>query len=321
MALKSQVERLQHDIQRQARFWQQLQSIQNDDEAVDVVRRIRMASNTSESMVSNVAAAPMSSNVVTTFPQWLTTARNASNPFQELLHFLAYASEDQAQEALRRLRNSDSPNAILRAIRGGSPNTEHLSEKSTVRAMLPRLQSGVDFELTVRHHMVYPNLSPVKFSLDGDSLRLQLVQSREFSESPGSARGSGNASSPQPYESRPSSLPGMSIRRASPLLGPPQLPSYCDNRLRHLKIDYWTKVSISNEFAAAVLSFTLELEHTFLGFFDADLFITDLIDQRERFCSSFLVNALFYYACVSIPDTSSSVTTDLLFFLAKLYRC
>ncbi|CAG7558172.1 unnamed protein product [Fusarium equiseti] len=68
----------------------------------------------------------------------------------------------------------------------------------------------------------------------------------------------------------------------------PRLQNYCDSRLERLQIGYWSKIPISDDFAASLISFYINNDHKIMGFFDADLFLEDLVECRQRFCSSFL---------------------------------
>ena len=78
----------------------------------------------------------------------------------------------------------------------------------------------------------------------------------------------------------------------------------CDYRLLDLKIRYWTTVPISNDLAADLISTFLLVELPVYGFFDPDLFISDLTSQEGRFCSSLLVNSLLFWASVCFPARS-----------------
>jgi hypothetical protein len=79
----------------------------------------------------------------------------------------------------------------------------------------------------------------------------------------------------------------------------PSLPrTFCDERLYNLDIGYWSMVPIQNELAASLISFYIETDHSYVGFFDVDLFLEDLVYCRQRFCSSFLVSAVLYAASV-----------------------
>lgn len=81
--------------------------------------------------------------------------------------------------------------------------------------------------------------------------------------------------------------------------GPEPPPDYCDSRLKRLDVRFWTKVPASTEFVARALSRWLYSYQTFECFFDIDLFVDDLISRRRTHCSSLLVNAVMYIACVS----------------------
>ena len=92
---------------------------------------------------------------------------------------------------------------------------------------------------------------------------------------------------------------GPSPKDPSFVAGPQPASKRCDPRLNQISIGYWTKVLISNEFAAGAISAYLNTDHALLGFFDADLFLSDLVQQRFDYCSPFLVSSLLCQACVS----------------------
>lgn len=113
------------------------------------------------------------------------------------------------------------------------------------------------------------------------------------------------------YRSRRSEQPKRASLNSSP---PEALDSnpdcLCDQRLRSLDISFWTDVPISNEAAKRILSSYLSTEHPVVGFFDADLFVEDLIAQRDRYCSPVLVSGLFFWACVSTSAEQSYTLAD-----------
>lgn len=74
----------------------------------------------------------------------------------------------------------------------------------------------------------------------------------------------------------------------------------CDNRLRDISLASWIEVPFSDVYASNLISRYLTTDHPVLGFFDADLFVKDLIDKRARFCSPLLVSAVLFWACVSV---------------------
>jgi hypothetical protein len=83
--------------------------------------------------------------------------------------------------------------------------------------------------------------------------------------------------------------------------------SLCDSRLEKLDISYWTAVSIDDAVAAQAISTYLEIDHPLLGFFDPGSFLATLTnpDTNSCGCSSILVNALLYWATVSIAHFDS----------------
>ena len=79
----------------------------------------------------------------------------------------------------------------------------------------------------------------------------------------------------------------------------PSLSDYCDPRLLQLNINFWSSAPISNALAASLISLYLKIDHPTLGLFDGDLFVTDLVGNRSRYCSRLLVSAILVWACVS----------------------
>lgn len=73
----------------------------------------------------------------------------------------------------------------------------------------------------------------------------------------------------------------------------------CDERLHQLDISHWTNAPINNESAARAISLYLETDHPLLGFFEPNLFVSDLINHKHDYCSPMLVNSLLYWACVN----------------------
>lgn len=87
-------------------------------------------------------------------------------------------------------------------------------------------------------------------------------------------------------------------------------PRLCDERLNQLDITRWTDVDITSDLAAKCISLYLETDHPLLGQFDPELFVAQLISGEEKYCSSLLVNALLYWACVSGLSMSVVITTQ-----------
>lgn len=238
----------------------------------------------------------------------------------ELLDHLKSVPEKDAIELLRGLNSPSDGLVVLASAKSSSLIIRRPSEHQVARGVLPTIRSDLEFELMLRHPMVYPTLIPVDIAsiglstLFGPSRRQSSLHEDALlsSKNPvGKLKTSSlprlDAASetaellPRPMvEATSSSQPGEEDTKIFPSPCAPAPCFYCDDRLRQLRIGYWTSVPISDESAASVISLYLTLDHPLHGFFDADLFLTDLVDHRLRFCSPILVSALLHLACVRI---------------------
>lgn len=216
----------------------------------------------------------------------------------DILYRLKNAPESEALELLRRLRATGNASAALASAQGSMHGKYLPSDIRHAQSIATPTASSLEFELTARHSIAYPPLAPIDiYSVDlgrllGPSRRSSFVNLESL---------------PQEFGATPSNQSLDVLTVASTPMWPddhsdvsgPQIPHYCDPRLHQLEIGYWTRVPISNELAAGAISMFLETNHPVLGFFDADVFLNDLIDHKLQFCSAFLVHALLSYACVS----------------------
>ncbi|KAI4158631.1 MAG: hypothetical protein LQ342_007283 [Letrouitia transgressa] len=227
-----------------------------------------------------------------------------------LLNHLKTLPEKEAVELLRRLQTTSDPSRY------------RPSQQVAARGILPPVQTDSEFELTVRHPMAYPALVPVNtasISLSPSStptVRRRITSSNE----PTNSASLGLISSRKSVEKPPLAPLRADARSTSSVLGPLQARSYLDERLHGLSIGYWTRVPISDELAADIISFYLEVDHPSLGFFDADLFLGDLVGHQLRFCSAFLVSSLLFYACQSYTpiDIRASALSHAFFIEAEI---
>ncbi|KAF5565741.1 cercosporin resistance protein [Fusarium phyllophilum] len=194
--------------------------------------------------------------------------RQAQSEFMNRLRTLPI---EQASEMLRQLRENPDFHTTFSSSPANNSLVVQPSGLRIARAMAPPTGSATEFELAGQFSVAYPWIPPV----DLQSLRGLL---RENADNPTSSN-SRNASSPLPTVSE---LSGEAQSMEMPE------PKFCDSRLENLQISYWKKISISNEVAASLISFYIENDHKILGFFDADLFLDDLVTCRQRFCSPFL---------------------------------
>lgn len=234
----------------------------------------------------------------------------------ELIERLSSAPEADALDLLRRLRESTDLSAVLSSTGGGTHDKARSASVSANRSLPSPAFTKLELELSSLHPIAYPRLKPIDIKT--------ICQESEAKYEPRTGTGTGtgavkgNMTSPD-HAPRLSVLtnsespvasfakPPFPVRgtSGSPSLSPAmdlkRNPSLCDSRLHQLRMDYWTRVPISDELAARVISSYLVREHPMLGLFDADLFITDLVERRLRFCTPFLLSALMFYACVSQP--------------------
>lgn len=112
----------------------------------------------------------------------------------------------------------------------------------------------------------------------------------------------------------------MPTRQISAGLGPSEPQQLFDTRLNQLRLEYWTKVPTTDEFAAKAISVYSEMDFAIIGWFDMDLFLTDLIAHRQNHCSAFLVSAFLCIACVSIALAIVMRFFDLQSSIASIRR-
>jgi hypothetical protein len=227
----------------------------------------------------------------------------------DILDRLRVGSEAEALAVVRMLKQSPDI-ADIHAALNSSVMLARPSAVKAARAVAPTTYSSIEFELATLHKAVYPTLTPVEIG------SIDLVDFVDF-----------NIRSPSlPAQALPSTDKGRTAASAVAQTIDPKLinnkmllasqdsdesdnsmdelwptPAYCDDRLSRVKIGFWTNVPISDAHAAAAISFYLEADYGINGFFDADLFLDDLLSHQLENCSAFLVNALLCLACVSDP--------------------
>ncbi|KAK8099938.1 hypothetical protein PG999_010312 [Apiospora kogelbergensis] len=225
----------------------------------------------------------------------------------------------EANNILKQLRTSSNASQILASVQGSLAAQARPSDLRHARGLMPPTGSSIEFELNFLHGMLYPALVPIHpKSINIDSLLRSAPRSSHHPPAQATPisdwEGENALSSP---------WHGISSAPITSVSGPSETPEYCDERLKHLNIGYWTRVPLDNVFAASAISLYLESEHPFFGVFDADLVIDSLVYQRIEFCSPFLAVSLLYMACQSFTtvDIKSSSLVPALFHEAhKLYR-
>ncbi|KZL78030.1 N-terminal fungal transcription regulatory domain-containing protein (zinc finger protein) [Colletotrichum tofieldiae] len=254
----------------------------------------------------------------------------------EILELLKSAPEPQAFEILRLLRTNGDPNSVLNIIKGGMNGMTRPSDHDASCA-IRSTQSPLEFELMVKNPVAYPALRHVPLTtLERDRLLgpSKLRRSKSFDyqyllplPAPGEHADLSNGSRSAEWNIQHQNLltdndTTMKQTNSMPLYddnddddddedmfrldGPSDgtfdgsrqsVPFLCDERLKDLSISYWTDVSMTDDYAARVISLYLTTDHPLLGVFDPHLFISDLVGRRHTYCSRLLVNALMYWSC------------------------
>lgn len=187
----------------------------------------------------------------------------------DFLESIRNAPEDEALSLVRQLRSTKSVSALLSSYQGRFGGTSQLSEHASAVAAIPLIGSGIESEISMIPSTSYQFLVPPN-------------SSSETSASLTAGLATPSVATPSSYTSLSSSGPH----------------AYCDPRLEHLTVKSWTQISIDDRLAAQAITHFLELDHHVLGFFDADLFLRDLVQQDLTFCSSFLFSSVMAIACV-----------------------
>jgi hypothetical protein len=255
----------------------------------------------------------------------------------ELIQHLKSLPVEEAAKLLRRMNTVSDVSNVLASISGSSHGQLQLSNIQTARSLSPPTQTTLEFELMASHKMAYPKLvsidtasiilspsikqaAPTSLSDNGSLVPYKSTEDHDaLSTIPSSS--SEDFVSMAWIENLPPTLQEIDRARASPLIGPIPARSFVDDRLLQLRIKYWTKIPVSDGFVASVLSFYFELDHPVLGFFDADLFLSDLANHRLQFCSSFLVSSLMHYACVGVSQNCQLRIVSSLTHVASVHGC
>ncbi|EFY97999.1 Zn(2)-C6 fungal-type DNA-binding domain protein [Metarhizium robertsii ARSEF 23] len=256
----------------------------------------------------------------------IETLKQEKSKLQELLNMLRTLPELRSLYLLQKLRlTTVDLNSLLS------------QDSSSFDEALPRLavgklptQGSIEFQLMIRHAFAYPTLSPLDASALGltSSLASHLTASAAskilqvnilfktyyyipdliFGLTILSLSQKRNRISPQDPVFL---IPEPSTLGAHPLEGssPSSSERYYDSRLSLLNIRFWSRIKITNDLAATLLSLYLETDHITLGFFNYDLFLTDLVDQRVRYCSELLVSSILSWACLAYCNFDAEIVS------------
>jgi Fungal Zn(2)-Cys(6) binuclear cluster domain len=88
------------------------------------------------------------------------------------------------------------------------------------------------------------------------------------------------------------------VEYQSVYLKPYHAADIIDHRLNAVKPSSWTGVSDNDGLMRELIAAYFKYEHLWLTFFQKDYFLEDMAANRDRFCSSLLVNAILACGCV-----------------------
>ncbi|KAI1483801.1 hypothetical protein F4774DRAFT_366536 [Daldinia eschscholtzii] len=199
----------------------------------------------------------------------------------ELLELLKSLPINEAFALLGALREEENPAIVLSGLKDDSLDDHTVPLGLDTRGPIPP-RSMLELELMANNSKAYHALrriSPAALA-KSDLLRQIRPSMKDY-----------HINSPPPTGT---TLEG---RHFPLLIKPGEEVSYCDERLRNLQVGFWTDIAVSNDFAARVIDIYITTDHPLLGLFSADLFITDLINCRDKFCSRFLFHSLMYLGC------------------------
>ncbi|KAJ4863569.1 fungal zn(2)-Cys(6) binuclear cluster domain-containing protein [Trichoderma breve] len=210
----------------------------------------------------------------------------------EVMRILNALPEREALLMLRSLKSETDAAVILSTLRDGVPTIRRPSELRNAVAIMDN--SFQTLELESQNPNAYPFLPPmIPQTLPEDAYHQLTTLDGQSAASASSQRSL--------WDTAPT---------ASKI-------SLCDSRLFQLNISHWTNVPISNEAAARAISLYLETDHPLLGYFDPNLFVSDLVNLKHDYCSPMLVNALLYWACQMYSAVDPNIDVHAAAFCAE----
>lgn len=200
----------------------------------------------------------------------------------EIIAILNELSTSTLNQTLRNLKSEENATTVLAALRNAKGTDDQFENFAKPSASSPDdgMVLNKNGELASHYPAVYPNLTQSDLHLfKGEPYRgLTEPYTTNTTQDPSPRSWHNGARSPKQKDPFP----------------------LCDSRLKKLNIRYWTDVPITNDIAARCISLYLETDHPLLNHFEPDLFVSDLTSERNHNCSSLLVNALLYWACVCL---------------------
>lgn len=237
----------------------------------------------------------------------LVSSREILKQHQELLTYLQVVPEHEGIAVLRQLKVDRSLEHILSSVHHRLALQKKATSLQPTRSPQSDIATGINVELNLLHSKLYPFIE----AIDTNATKLDVLFPQTGAISPllftrqrasKALTATSRADSQPPFTIDVECLPledkatvgdALADARGAPIF------RYCDDRLNHLEVSYWTAIPIDNEFVACILSHYLIHQHAIFGCFDPETFLSDLVNHKIDFCSPFLFAAVMALACVS----------------------
>lgn len=201
--------------------------------------------------------------------------QSRSEAHEELIELMRNLPDQEAQYVLQSLRSGSGVQAILNQVKAGD--------------LL--LQLAVSPETRFRYEFPYRSEMPQEFVIDNpylDSLVYEAASLYAPSQQPMPPGGSSSRRTP-----------GLRMAEYGNLyLKPFHAAQVIEPRLCDARPSLWTTICDDDVLIRDLLGVFFRCEYHFTAAFQKDLFLEDMISQREDFCSPLLVNVTLAYSCV-----------------------
>ncbi|KAF3799371.1 Nitrogen assimilation transcription factor nirA [Colletotrichum gloeosporioides] len=207
-----------------------------------------------------------------------TTRPGRATIHEQVLALLKNLPEEAAQDVFQRIRSGADATTIVNHVEAGD--------------LL--LQMAITPETRLRYDFPYRSEMPEIYIQNNPYLNSFIYEAASLY----SAHGQG----------RPShAIASGSQELQSVYTRPFHAAQVVEPRLSDAKVSWWTNVCDDDSLMQDLLRALFRCEYQFSAAFQKDLFLEDLVAQKQDFCSSLLVNITLAYACVCYPQFSNRV--------------
>ncbi|KAF4873399.1 Nitrogen assimilation transcription factor nirA [Colletotrichum siamense] len=197
---------------------------------------------------------------------------------EQVLALLKNLPEEAAQDVFQRIRSGADATTIVNHVEAGD--------------LL--LQMAVTPETRLRYEFPYRSEMPEIYIQNNSYLNSFIYEATSLY----SAHGQG----------RPSHATTSGSQELQSVYTKPfHAAQVVEPRLSDAKVSWWTNVCDDDSLMRDLLRALFRCEYQFSAAFQKDLFLEDLVAQKQDFCSSLLVNITLAYACVCYPQFSNRV--------------